>query len=56
MSRMKKKQKSLATSKSSVMLDKRLDEVNTDGWFQAKVDKANQILKTTGLPKGLVIR
>ena len=49
---MKKKQKGSAGAEP-IKVDKRLDEVNTQGWFQDKVDKANHILKTVGLPKGI---
>lgn len=51
---MKKKTKP-SVFKPNIKVDKRLDGVNTDGWFQEKVDKANHILKTVGLPKGIVI-
>ena len=38
-------------TKTSIMIDKSLDEHNSMPLFQDKVDKANIVLKNVGLPK-----
>jgi hypothetical protein len=35
-------------------VDKRLDKYLTMGLFQDKVDKANEMLRTVGLPKSIM--
>ncbi|MCD6010797.1 MAG: hypothetical protein K0Q79_659 [Flavipsychrobacter sp.] len=35
-------------------VDKRLDKYLTKGLFQDKVDKANEMLRTVGLPKEII--
>ena len=46
-----KKTKQLSKGLHIIKVDKKLDEYLAKNLFKEKVDKANRILKATGLPK-----
>ena len=50
---MKTRERKTVTGPVVVKKVKGLTKVKTEGAFQEKVDKANNILKTVGLPKGI---
>jgi hypothetical protein len=48
---MKAKQRKLSSGPIEIKTGNLLSGIKTEGAFQDKVDKANHILKTVGLPK-----